>query len=144
MEKEQICSTETKEQACLNETKGLELVRLLQIRRLTYLTKLTPWGMISSSILVERSCAMGDHLLLDVVQLDVGIDEREALAHRRQIDVLVMRTGNRERSVNAKVKHSPCHITCLVRDTGGVNHERAYLLLRGQLVLIADQLDGDT
>jgi len=41
-EKEQICSTETKEQACLHETKGMEPVRLLQIRRLTYLTKLTP------------------------------------------------------------------------------------------------------
>ena len=41
-EKEQICSTETKEQACLNKTEGLELVRLLQMHRLTYLTKLTP------------------------------------------------------------------------------------------------------
>ena len=41
-EKEQICSTETKEQACLNKTEGLELVRLLQMRHLTYLTKLTP------------------------------------------------------------------------------------------------------
>ena len=38
----QICSTETKEQACLNETEGLELVRLLQVHCLTYLTKLTP------------------------------------------------------------------------------------------------------
>ena len=58
-EKEQICPTLTKEQACLNETEGLELIRLLQMRRLTYLTKLTPQGMISSSILAERSCARG-------------------------------------------------------------------------------------
>ena len=36
-----------------------DLVRLLQIRRLTYLTKLTPQGMILSSILAERSCARG-------------------------------------------------------------------------------------
>ena len=41
-EKEQICSTKTKEEICLNETKGMELVRLLQMHRLTYLTKLTP------------------------------------------------------------------------------------------------------
>ena len=33
-----------KEQLCLNETKGLELIRLLQIHLLTYLTKLTPQG----------------------------------------------------------------------------------------------------
>ena len=38
----------------------------------------------------------GGHLLLDVVQLDIGIDGSEALAHLRQIDVLIMRTGDRE------------------------------------------------
>ena len=31
---------------------------------------------------------------------------------------------------------------CPVHDPGGVNHEQACLLLRGQLELIADQLDG--
>ena len=86
---------------------------------------------------------LGGHLLLDVVQLDVGIDGREALAHRRQINVLIMRMGDRERSVNAKSKHAPCHITCLVCDLGGMNHEQACLLLQGQLELIAGQLDGD-
>ena len=46
--------------------------------------------------------------------------------------------------MNAKAKHAPCHITCLVHDLGGMNHERACLLLWGQLKLIAEQLDGDT
>ena len=32
-EKEQIYSNETKEQACLDETEGLELVRLLQVHQ---------------------------------------------------------------------------------------------------------------
>ena len=45
--------------------------------------------------------------------------------------------------MNAKAKHVPCHITCLVRDPGGIKRERACLLLRGQLELIVDQLDGD-
>ena len=54
-----------------------------------------------------------------------------------------MRTGDRERSVNAKAKCAPCHITCLIHDPGGMNRERACLLLRGQLELVADQLDGD-
>ena len=54
-----------------------------------------------------------------------------------------MRMRNHERLVNAKVKHAPCHITCPVRDPGGANRERACLLLRGQLELITDQLDGD-
>ena len=32
---------------------------------------------------------------------------------------------------------------CLVHDPGGANRERACLLLRGQLKVIVDQLDGD-
>ena len=66
-EKEQICSTETKEQACLNETEGLELVRLLQMRRLTYLTKLTPRGDDFIFYLGRKVMRQGGHLLLDVV-----------------------------------------------------------------------------
>ena len=85
----------------------------------------------------------GGHLLLDVVQLDVGIDGCEALAHRRQIDVLVMRMGDHERPVNAKAKRAPHHITCPVHNLGGANHEGACLLLQGQLELVVDQLDGD-
>ena len=54
-----------------------------------------------------------------------------------------MRTGDRELSVNAKAKRAPCHITCPVHDPGGANRERACLLLRGQLKVIVDQLDGD-
>ena len=45
--------------------------------------------------------------------------------------------------MNAEAKHAPCHITCPTRDLGGANHERACLLLQGQLKLVADQLDGD-
>ena len=63
-EKEQICPTLTKEQACLNETEGLELIRLLQMRRLTYLTKLTPRGVFYLGRKVMRQ---EGHLLLDVV-----------------------------------------------------------------------------
>ena len=80
----------------MNETGGLELVRLLQMRHLTYLTKLTPWGDGFIFYLGRKVMRQGAHLLLDVVQLGVGIDGREALAHRRQIDVLIMRTGDRE------------------------------------------------
>ena len=65
------------------------------------------------------------------------------MAHRRKINVLEMRTGDREQLVNAKATRAPCHITCLVRDLGGVNHERACLLLWGQIELVVDQLDGD-
>ena len=32
-EKEQICTNKIKEQACLDETEGLELVRLLQVHQ---------------------------------------------------------------------------------------------------------------
>ena len=95
-EKEQIYSNETKEQACLNKTEGLELVRLLQVHRLTYLTKLTPRGDNFIFYLSRKVMHQGGHLPLDVVQLGVGIDRREALALRRQIYVLVMRTGDRE------------------------------------------------
>ena len=45
--------------------------------------------------------------------------------------------------MNAEAKRAPCHITCPVHDPGGANHERACLLLWGQLELIADQQDGD-
>ena len=99
--------------------------------------------MISSSILVARSCARGGHLLLHVIQLNICIDGCEALAHCRQIDVLVMRMGNHERLVNAKAKGAPCHIRCPVHNPGGTNHERACLLLWGQFKVIEDQLDGD-
>ena len=95
-EKAQICSTETKEQACLNETEGLEPVRLLQMRHLTYLTKLTPREDDFIFYLGRKVMRQGHHLLLDVVPLSVGIDGHEALAHRHQIDVLIMRTGDRE------------------------------------------------
>ena len=54
-----------------------------------------------------------------------------------------MRTGDHERSMNAKAKHAPCHIMCPVCDSGGVNHEQACLLLWGQLELIVDQLNDD-
>ena len=66
-EKEQIYSTETKEQTCLNETKGMELVRLLQMCRLTYLTKLTPWGDDFIFYLGRKVMHQGGHLLLDVL-----------------------------------------------------------------------------
>ena len=101
----------------------MKLVRLLQRRRSTYLTKLTPWGDDFIFYLDRKVMFQGRHLLLDVVQLGVDVDGREALAHRHKIDVLIIRTGDREQSVNAKAKHAPCHITCPVRDPGGVNHE---------------------
>ena len=107
----------------------MELVRLLQIRRLTYLTKLTPRAHYFIFYLGRKVMRQGGHLLLDDVQLGVGIDGRKALTHRRQIDVLVMRMGDRKRSVKTKEKRTPCHITCSVHDLGGVNHERASLLL---------------
>ena len=109
----------------------MELVHLLHMHRLTYLTKLTPRGDDFIFYLGRKVMCLGGHLLLDVIQLDVGIDRREALAHRRQIDVLVMRTGDRERSVNAKAKRTPRHITRPVRNPGGANREGACLLLQG-------------
>ena len=63
--------------------KGLELVRSLQICRRTYMTKLTPRGDDLIFYLGRKVMRHGDHLLLDVVQLGVGIDGHEALAHRR-------------------------------------------------------------
>ena len=51
--------------------------------RLAYLTKLTPWGDDFIFYLGRKLMCQGGHLLLNVVQLDVGIDWREALAHRR-------------------------------------------------------------
>ena len=74
----------------------MELVRLLQMCRLTYLTKLTSRGDDFIFYLGRKVMCQEGHLLLDVVQLGVGIDGREALAHRCQIDVLIMRMGDRE------------------------------------------------
>ena len=74
----------------------MELVRLLQMRCLTYLTKLTPWRDDFIFYLGRKVMRQGGHLLLDVVQLGIGIDGREALAHHHQIDVLVMRMGYHE------------------------------------------------
>ena len=74
----------------------MELVRLLKILRLTYLTELTPRGDDFILYLGRKVMRQGDHLLLDDVQLSIGINGREALAHRRKIDVLIMRTGDRE------------------------------------------------
>ena len=83
------------------------------------------------------------HLLLDILQLGLGVTGHQALAHHRQIDVLIMRMGNRKRSVNAKGKCVPHDLTCLIRNLDGANHEQAHLLLWGQFEVIEDQLDGD-
>ena len=74
----------------------MELIRLLQRRRPTYLTKLTPRRDHFILYLGRKVMHQGGHLLLDDVQLSIGINGREALAHRRKIDVLIMRTGDRE------------------------------------------------
>ena len=121
----------------------MELVRLLQRHRLTYLTKLTPRRDDFILYLGRKVMHQRGHLLLDDVQLGISIDGYEALAHHRQIDVLIMRMGDHERSVNTKVKRAPRHITCPVRNRGGVNRKGACLLLRDQLELIVDQLDGN-
>ena len=61
----------------------MELVRLLQIRYLTYLTKLTPREDDFIFYLGRKVMCHGGHLLLNDVKLGVGIDGREALAHHR-------------------------------------------------------------
>ena len=66
------------------------------MHRLTYLTKLTPRGDDFIFYLGRKVMRQGGHLLLDVIQLGVGIDGREALAHHLQINVLIMRTGDHE------------------------------------------------
>ena len=103
--------------------------------RVTYLTKLTPHGDDFIFYLGRKVMRQG--------ATSFSVSSILALAHHRQIDVLVMRTGDRERSVNAKAKRAPCHIMCPVHDPGDVNHEQACLLLQGQLELIVDQLDDD-
>ena len=50
------------------------------MHRLTYLTKLTPWGDDFIFYLGRKVMRQGGHLLLNIVQLGIGIDEREALA----------------------------------------------------------------
>ena len=60
----------------------MELIRLLHIHRLAYLTKLTPRGDDFIFYLGRKVMRQGGHLLLDDVPLGVGIDGREALAHR--------------------------------------------------------------
>ena len=61
----------------------MELVRMLQMCRLTYLTKLTPWRDDFIFYLGRKVMHQGATSFLDVVQLGVGIDGCKALAHRR-------------------------------------------------------------
>ena len=74
---------QNKKQAYLDEIEGLEVVRLLQVHRLTYLTKLAPRGDDLILYLGGKVMHLEGHLLLNVIQLGIGIDRREALAHRR-------------------------------------------------------------
>jgi hypothetical protein len=42
------------------------------------------------------------------------------LAHRRQIDVLVMRMGDHERLLNTEAKHVLHDLACPIRDSGAM------------------------
>jgi hypothetical protein len=78
------------------------------------------------------------HRLLDLIQLMVFIARHEALAHCLQIDVLVVRAGDRECLLNTKADRAPRDLLCSVRDPKGGNRKRARFLRRGHLEVIAD------
>jgi hypothetical protein len=46
--------------------------------------------------------------------------------------------------MNAEAKCVPHDLACLTHNLNDMNHERAHLLLWGQLEFITDQLDGNT
>jgi hypothetical protein len=74
----------------------------------------------------------------------VCIARHEALAHCPQIDVLIVRVGDRECLLNTKADRVPRYLLPSFRDPKRVNCKRAHFLQRDHLEVIADQPEGNS
>jgi hypothetical protein len=73
----------------------------------------------------------------------VFIARREALAHRLKVDVLIVRSGDREHPLNTEADRASRDLLHSVCDPKGTNRKRARRLRQGHPEVITDQSDDN-
>jgi len=126
----------------LTETKAKNLFKFFTTPTLD-LTKLTtPTEEDFFFYVLGQVLCLGSHLHLNYIQLSISVVRRKALDHRHQVDVLIVGAGDREGTMDAKMKRIPREPASPIGNPDGMNREGANRLRRGHPKVIHDQPNG--